>query len=136
MRDMQRIVEDTAKKIEDGKPVQGGQTLEGMSPGLPGKIAERWGWDTSAEQVLGLIEHAEETGNPDLVWESLDALAKASVAVYQKAKKRLKDRLGEDLNLNDLERAVSAARKQRRTASQPTTNSATAGLRFRRRARR
>lgn len=116
MRDLKRTVEDTAKKIEDGKHVKGGPTLEDMSPGLPGRIAEWFGWKGTAEQareeVEALVDKVDETGDPDLVWAALDSLAGAGVPVYQGAKRRLKERLGKDLNLNDLEREIGAARKR------------------------
>ena len=91
MRDLKVIVESTARKIENGEPVQGGPTLEGMSPGLSKLIAKWFGWSGTAEQareqVEALVEKVEETRDPDLVWAALDALAKASVPVYQAAKR-------------------------------------------------
>ena len=115
-RDLVRIVEDTAQKIEDGERVWGGPNLDGMSPGVPAKIAEWFGWMGTAEQareeIEAMLEKVDKTADPDLVWDSLDALAKVDVPVYQKAKRRLKVKLGTDLNLNDLEKEVGAARKR------------------------
>ena len=116
MRDLETIVEDTEAKLEGGRPVQGGPTLEQMAPGVPAKIAEWFGWKGSAEQareeVEALVGRVGETVDPDLVWDALDALAKVDAPVYQNAKRRLKARLGKDLNLNDLEREVGDARKR------------------------
>jgi putative DNA primase/helicase len=44
VRDLERIVKDTAQKIVAGDAVVGGPTLEDASPGLPMMLSRWWGW--------------------------------------------------------------------------------------------
>jgi len=44
VRDLERIVRDTAQKILAGEEVVGGPTLEQVSPGLPRVLSRWWGW--------------------------------------------------------------------------------------------
>ena len=57
-RDLERAVEDTARKLEQGGPVMGGRKLEEMEPGMATRIADYWGWD---EREVG--EEKEERRN-------------------------------------------------------------------------
>jgi hypothetical protein len=68
--------------------------------------------EQAREEVGALVGEVEETADPDLVWAALDALAEVDVPTYRAVKGRLKERLGKDLNLNDLEREVGAACKR------------------------
>jgi hypothetical protein len=48
-RDLERAVEDTARKLEQGRKVKGGRKLEEMEPGMAARIADYWEWDGRAE---------------------------------------------------------------------------------------
>jgi hypothetical protein len=48
-RDLEGIVEDTARDITDGEPVVGGPTLEGMEPGMINQLRKYWGWHREEE---------------------------------------------------------------------------------------
>jgi hypothetical protein len=48
-RDLERAVEDTARKLEQGGRVMGGRKLEEMEPGMATRIADYWGWDEREE---------------------------------------------------------------------------------------
>jgi hypothetical protein len=48
-RDLERAVEDTARKLEQGKKVKGGRKFEEMEPGMAARIADYWEWDERAE---------------------------------------------------------------------------------------
>jgi hypothetical protein len=50
-RDLVRAVEDTARKLEQGKKVKGGRKLEEMEPGMAACIADYWEWDERQEEV-------------------------------------------------------------------------------------
>ncbi len=51
IRDIEGIVKDTARKIEDGEPVVGGPVLESIAPGVVGLLARWWGWSKDAALV-------------------------------------------------------------------------------------
>jgi putative DNA primase/helicase len=44
VRDLEGIVESTAKKVSSNEAVTGGPTLEELAPGLPKLFAHWWGW--------------------------------------------------------------------------------------------
>jgi hypothetical protein len=43
-RDLEALVEDTARKLRDGEETTGGRTLDRLIPGLPRKLAGYWEW--------------------------------------------------------------------------------------------
>src|SRR5215217_4045079 len=48
-RDLEGAVEDTVRKLVQGKKVKGGRTLEEMEPGMAARIADYWDWDEQEE---------------------------------------------------------------------------------------
>ena len=48
-QDLERAVEDTVRKLEQGKKVKGGRRLEEMEPGMASRIADYWEWDEREE---------------------------------------------------------------------------------------
>jgi hypothetical protein len=44
-RDLERAVEDTAQKLEQGKKAKGGRKLEEMEPRMAARIADYWEWE-------------------------------------------------------------------------------------------
>lgn len=67
----------------------------------------------AAEDVDALIEQVERTGDAGLPFANARALAGLDEAGYAQAKQRLKKRLGRDLNLKDLNRAVRDVQRKR-----------------------
>jgi hypothetical protein len=49
-RDLERAVEDTTQKLEQGKKVKGGRKLEEMEPRMAARIADYWEWDERQEE--------------------------------------------------------------------------------------
>jgi hypothetical protein len=46
---LERAVEDTARKLEQGRKVKGGRKLEEMEPGMAARIGDYWEWDERQE---------------------------------------------------------------------------------------
>jgi hypothetical protein len=59
-RDLEGAVENTVRKLAQGKKVKGGRKLEEMEPGMAARIADYWEWD---EQEEGEQEEKEERRN-------------------------------------------------------------------------
>jgi hypothetical protein len=68
------------------------------------------------EQLDVLVRTAKETGDPAIAYDAAPMLAALSAVDLAKAKAALKAALGGNLNLNDLTRAVSEAKQDRRHA--------------------
>ncbi len=65
-KDLEGAVEDTARKLGQGKKVKGGGTLESMEPGLPARIADYWDWaDGEREEDEGEEEKEERRNQAD-----------------------------------------------------------------------
>ena len=64
------------------------------------------------EAVQQLLSTLQEDRNPDHVFDAVEALAALAPSQWGKIKAQLKALLGDKLNLNDLDRAVSEARRQ------------------------
>jgi hypothetical protein len=47
---LERAVEDTAQKLEQGKKVKGCRKLEEMEPRMTARIADYWEWDERQEE--------------------------------------------------------------------------------------
>jgi len=60
-RDLERAVEDTAKKLEQGKKAKGGRKLEEMEPRMAARIADYWEWHERQEEPTP--EEKEERRN-------------------------------------------------------------------------
>ena len=60
-RDLERAVEDTAKKLEQGKKAKGGRKLEEMEPRKAARIADYWEWHERQEEPTP--EEKEERRN-------------------------------------------------------------------------
>ncbi len=123
--EVSRIVESAAERLgAEGGPVKGEPSLREHAKDLPKVIAKVWGWDLSEERVEELIERVEETGDPDLLDESAyDALAGVSAVKRGKARRRLKNALGDDLDLNDFRAGIKEAegrKRARERAEEPT----------------
>lgn len=61
-QDLERAVEDTVRKLGQGKKVTGGRRLEEMEAGLPAKIADYWDWSEGDEDG-NASEEKEERRN-------------------------------------------------------------------------
>lgn len=61
-RDLERAVEDTVRKLGQGKKATGGRRLEEMEPGLAARIADYWGWSERDEDG-NVPEEKEERRN-------------------------------------------------------------------------
>ena len=61
VRDLEGVVESTAKKITSGEAVVGGPALEELVPGLAGLLARWWGWQSSK----GAGTNGNAAGNAD-----------------------------------------------------------------------
>ncbi|MFN3649735.1 MAG: hypothetical protein ACK47B_09140 [Armatimonadota bacterium] len=75
----------------------------------------RAGGETTGEfqaQVDSLVQRVEAEKNPAAVFEAVELLAQLDTARRSTCKARLKDILGKRLNLNDLEAAITEARRQ------------------------
>jgi hypothetical protein len=59
-RDLERAVEDTVRRLGQGKKVKGGRKLEEMEPGMAARIADYWDWD---EQEEAASDDKEERRN-------------------------------------------------------------------------
>ena len=64
-RDLERAVEDTIRKLEQGQKVKGGRKLEEMEPGLAARIADYWGWSERNEDGNAPDEKEERRNQAD-----------------------------------------------------------------------
>lgn len=50
VKDLEGIVRDTARKLEARERAVGGPTLDGIVPGMAGKLADWWGWRKEGQE--------------------------------------------------------------------------------------
>jgi hypothetical protein len=71
-RDLERAVEDTTQKLEQGKKVKGGRKLEEMEPRMAARIADYWEWDERQEEPTP-EEKEDRRNQADNAWCELSA---------------------------------------------------------------
>ncbi len=73
IRDIGGIVRDTARKLDGGEKVVGGQTLDDLVPGMVGVLSRWWGW--RGEDHLPVAAFTLSPPPPKLQEEALHGLA-------------------------------------------------------------
>jgi hypothetical protein len=82
-RDLEGIVRDTAESLASGRPVVGGPTLEGSTPGVVRLLSKWWGWDMTASSENGTEEKEDRRNQGDrLIGYALEALGSGAGALF------------------------------------------------------
>ena len=82
-RDLEGIVRDTAESLAFGRPVVGGPTLEGSTPGVVRLLSKWWGWEMTAPSENRTEEKGDRRNQGDrLIGYALEALGGEGEALF------------------------------------------------------